>query len=94
MKLYQYFFPTFEKTNLDNIFISRRNTTWRKIINENEPGFLQIDRETLNVTIHDEAVDDEYLFNGENCLVYNNETIRTNMIKMKQKLIDERSKDN
>ena len=36
MKLYQYFFPTFEKTNLDNIFISRRNTTWRKIINENE----------------------------------------------------------
>ena len=65
-----------------------------KVFNENKPGFLQIDRETLNVTIHDEAVDDEYLFNGENCLVYNNETIRTNMIKMKQKLIDERSKDN
>lgn len=36
IKLYQFFFPIFEKANMDNIFISRRNARWRKIINENE----------------------------------------------------------
>ena len=65
-----------------------------KIINENEPGFLQIDRKTLNITIHQETVDAEGLFNGENCLVYNNETIGMNMTKIKQKLINEIKKGN
>jgi len=65
-----------------------------KIHNDNEPGFLQIDRKTLNITGHEKTGDVEDFINGENCLVYNNEKIGLNMIKLKQKLIVEIKKGN
>ena len=55
--------------------------------------WLQISRKTLDTYIPDE----DYpilVFKGDNCIIYKNEKIGINLIKMQKMLIDEIQKDN
>ena len=55
---------------------------------EGSPGY--IDRKTID-HISDKG---EKIISGEDCIIYTNETIGFNLIKMEQKLITEITKDN
>ena len=49
-----------------------------------------IDRKTIDFI----NAEGEKIFSGEDCIIYSNETIGLNLIKMEQKLITEITKDN
>jgi len=76
-------------TQLNTTFYYETSFSLIKIFNSNEPGFVQVDRKTLNITFHEELkeVDDE--INGKYCSVYQNQKIGMNIIKLNKKLVDQ-----
>ena len=65
-----------------------------KILIKNKSNFIHINRTSLNVIFYNELKETTLEISGENCLVYNEETVDINFKKIKQKLITEITKDN